>query len=108
MSKLKSLLDLAALVSDEPTAAADTSVDGYAIVIADRGHVWVGATTVTNDWVTIADARAIRRWGTTQGLNELAQKGPLAETKLDAASTVRVSRKAVIALIPTESAKWTS
>ena len=107
MNKLDALLRLVSLAGDEPVEAKTENVDGYAIVVADRGHVWVGTVSVTNEWVTIDGARTIRQWGTTEGLNELAVKGPLSKTKLDAASLVRVSRRAVIALIPTDKNKWT-
>ena len=107
MNKLEALLKLASLVEDgAPADQPPEIVDGYAIVIADRGHSWVGEVEVTTDWVTITDARAIRRWGTSSGLNQLANEGPQAETKLDAAATVRVSRRAVIGLVPTEVCKW--
>ena len=60
------------------------------IIVADRGWVFVG--TITEDHedgtVTIANAKNIRRWGTTSGLGQLVN-GPLAETKCDHYGTVR-------------------
>jgi len=100
-----------------PTAAAFPPADlppaeysGFAIVFADRGFVWVGQVSTTPDWVSITGARAVRRWGTKEGLNELANKGPLENTRLDAKADkpMLVSRKAVIGLIPTEVSKWPS
>lgn len=79
---------------------------GLALVVADRGFVWVGKTTTDPDWVHITAARAVRRWGTSEGLNELAGKGPLTNTRLDAAADLKVSRKALIAIIPCEVDKW--
>lgn len=79
---------------------------GLALVVADRGFVWVGEATTTEDWVEIKGARCVRRWGTKEGLNELALKGPLSETRLDAAADLKVSRKALIAIIPCEAEKW--
>lgn len=79
---------------------------GLVLVVADRGFVWVGQTTTTENWVEIKDARCVRRWGTSEGLNELAKKGPLPTTKLDAPADLKVSRKALIALIPCEAEKW--
>ena len=82
---------------------------GVCLVIADRGHVWVGDCTVDADWCHIEDARAVRRWGTSSGLNELASKGPLPETVLDDAASLSVSRRAVIALVPVKDRKqWTT
>ena len=93
----------------QPAAVAGPAGDfsGHAIAFADRGFVWVGDCHVDGDWLRIKGARAVRRWGTTEGLNELAQKGPLPKTRLDAAADILVSRKALIGLIPTEAAKWT-
>lgn len=79
---------------------------GLVLVVADRGFVWVGEATTTEDWVEIKGARCVRRWGTKEGLNELALKGPLSETRLDAATDLKVSRKALIAIIPCEAEKW--
>lgn len=91
-------------------AAADTAPPlepgALALVIADRGHVWVGRVTVNADFVEIAGARIIRRWGTTDGLNQLAAGGPTSSTKLDAPADVLVARRALIALVPCEASKW--
>jgi hypothetical protein len=85
---------------------------GTAIVVADRGHVWVGRVSRLADWtdeVQISSARIIRRWGTSKGLNELA-RGPIAgKTLLDASVPVlAVSARAVIAIIPVEASAWAS
>lgn len=85
----------------------NTENHGFALVVADRGFVWVGKTVATDaDWVHITGARAVRRWGTSEGLNELAAKGPLPNTRLDAPADLKVSRKALIAIIPCEAEKW--
>lgn len=82
----------------------------YRIVVADRGWVFVGATTQHPDWsLTIANARVIRVWGTDSkkpGLGYLALNGPTASTKLDPSGTVRVPAHAVVATFDTDSAKW--
>lgn len=83
-----------------------TETHGLALVVADRGFVWVGETVTDADWVHITAARVVRRWGTSEGLNELAVKGPLPNTRLDAPSDLKVSRKALIAIIPCEAEKW--
>jgi len=88
------------------TTTTTGQAHGLALVVADRGFVWVGEAVTTEDWVEIAGARAVRRWGTSEGLNQLANEGPLANTKLDAAADVKVSRKALIAIIPCEASKW--
>ena len=45
------------------------------IVIAQRGWVFVGDVTRTENEVVIEDAAVVRRWGTTAGLGQLAAKG---------------------------------
>ncbi|ATG88187.2 hypothetical protein CA606_20035 [Caulobacter vibrioides] len=79
---------------------------GLVLVVADRGFVWVGETVTTPDWVEIKNARCVRRWGTTKGLNQLAIEGPQSSTQLDAPADLKVSRKALIAIIPCEAEKW--
>jgi hypothetical protein len=78
---------------------------GFAIVVLDRGFVYVGNTTIENDWCIITNARNIRQWGTTKGLGELVN-GPLAKTILDLVGTVRAPMRAVISLIDTDASKW--
>lgn len=77
------------------------------IVVLDRGFIYVGAVEVTDDFVTITNAKNIRQWGTTKGLGELIS-GPLADTKLDSTGTVRVSKRALISLIDVDQSKWKS
>ena len=60
-----------------------TIMKTFGIVIADRGWVYVGDIEIDGDWMTISNAKNIRRWGTTAGLGEIAQAGPNNNTKLD-------------------------
>lgn len=78
---------------------------GPCLVVADRGHVWVGHLTRKADGHHVQGARAVRRWGTTAGLNELVS-GPKEATKLDAAADLIIADRAVIAIIPVEAAAW--
>lgn len=82
--------------------------DGPCLVVADRGHVWIAQKVeLDDDFVRLTNGRAVRRWGTSQGLNELAKTGPLPKTIIDAPANLKVSRKALIAIIPCEADKWT-
>lgn len=81
---------------------------GKQIVVLDRGFVYVGNVTTDQDWCVIEGASCIRRWGTSQGLGELATSGPLEHTRLDPAGTVRAPMRAVIALLKCEAEKWTA
>jgi hypothetical protein len=80
-------------------------LQGVAIVVLDRGFVYIGRVTVDGDWCVIENAKNIRVWGTTKGLGELV-KGPTAKTQLDQVGTVRAPMRAVISVIDVESDKW--
>lgn len=79
---------------------------GFAIVVADRGFVYVGEVEHDGEWCVITDAQNIRRWGTSRGLGELAKSGPQENTKLDPVGIVRVPAHAVMHLIDTEKELW--
>jgi hypothetical protein len=53
------------------------------IVILQRGWVMVGRLEKNGNDCKLHNAHVIRCWGTTKGLGELAEKGPLQNTKLD-------------------------
>ncbi len=86
----------------------ECALTGFAIVVLDRGFVYVGQTEVSDDWVVITNARNIRMWGTTAGLGQLALNGPTDKTRLDAAGTVRAPRHALIHLLETEGSQWSA
>jgi hypothetical protein len=84
-----------------------TSVlSGFAIVVLDRGFVYIGNVTHDGEWCVITDAKNIRTWGTTKGLGELATCGPTSKTVLDVVGVVRAPARSVISLIDTEVEKW--
>ncbi len=83
-------------------------LSGFAIVIADRGFVYVGDVEVAGDWCVVCGAHNIRKWGTTKGLGELALNGPLTDTVMDRVGVVRIPMRAVISIIDTEAGKWKS
>ena len=83
-----------------------TSLKGFAIVVADRGFVYVGDADHDGEWCVVTDARNIRYWGTERGLGQLALEGPNDKTKLDAVGVVRIPSHAVMHIIDTECAKW--
>jgi hypothetical protein len=76
------------------------------IAVLDRGFVYVGRCSVHDGVLVISNAQCIRRWGTTKGLGELAHGGPLDQTKLDPAGTIRAPLSAVIHLIDCAPAAW--
>lgn len=74
------------------------------IVIAQRGWVFIGEVTRSESEVVIESAAVVRRWGTTDGLGQLAQSGPTAETRLDPCPTVRIHPLAIVATM--DCAEW--
>lgn len=86
---------------------ADKKDHGPAIVVLDRGFVYVGASVVTDEnWCEIADSKNIRIWGTSNGLGELVLNGPTKTTKLDHCGMVRSSLRAVISIHPVSADVW--
>ena len=85
-----------------------TVLNGYGIVVADRGFIYTGNINHDGDWCVVTNAQNIRRWGTSQGLGELAANGPQAETKLDAYGTVRIPASSVVSIIDSEEHLWRS
>ena len=82
------------------------TLSGYAIIVADRGFVYVGDVDIDEKWCVMSNARNIRYWGTKNGLGELALNGPTDATKLDAVGTVRIPMHAIMHVIETEATKW--
>ena len=96
-----------AALGGKPSAEATASSnEGLNIVILDRGFVYVGDVTIAGDWLIINNAKNVRRWGTTQGLGELAAKGPQSETKLDMGGTIKAPLRALIGLLKCEASQW--
>jgi hypothetical protein len=93
-------------VANEPAAGDLVENHGLQIVILDRGWVYVGNVTIEGNWCVIQNAKCVRRWGTDDGLGQLASKGPQPETKLEVTGTVKANMRAVIGLIGCEASKW--
>ena len=79
---------------------------GNAILVADRGFVYVGDVTVNGDFAEIKNARNLRYWGTKNGLGELVLNGPLENTKLDPCGDLDVPMRAVISIHRSEKKLW--
>ena len=76
------------------------------IVILQRGWVVVGDYSVVKEECVLTDAAVIRLWGTTKGLGELAEKGPLTNTKIDRCPDVRFHPLTVIARMDVNENAW--
>src|SRR5690349_13226036 len=84
-------------------------VEGIRILVLDRGRVKVGRLSyhpqLAFHWF-FEDARVIRRWGTTQGLEQIARDGPTSETVLDLACDCIIPFRGVIEILEANAEKW--
>lgn len=76
------------------------------IVVLHRGWVVVGDYTISGEEVVIENGSVVRRWGTTEGLGEIAIKGPTADTVLDPIPELRVHRLGVVFTLQCTAKKW--
>lgn len=94
-----------------PEIPAETPLpepSGIQIVIASHGWVLVGQTDRSINEISISNSRVIRRWGTTEGLGQIALNGPTSETILDPSGTVRIHPLGVVATIDCVDARWST
>lgn len=80
--------------------------DGIKIVILQRGWVVIGRYHEDGDYGVLVDAYVIRRWGTSEGLGELALQGKQKETKLDKTGVIRFHKLTTVALIDCNEDMW--
>lgn len=76
------------------------------IVILQRGWVFIGKFAQEGSACKLENAYNIRRWGTSEGLGELALKGKQAETKLDKVGTVSFHELTTVAVMDCEQSVW--
>lgn len=76
------------------------------IVFLQRGNVLVGRLSREGDMCTLRDAEVIRRWGTTQGIGEIALNGPTGNTVLDPCGTVTFHVLTSVMVIDCDESKW--
>lgn len=76
------------------------------IVILNRGWIVVGNYSEKGDNCTLTDASVIRIWGTTKGLGELAESGPLTNTKLDPCPNVHFNKLTMVARMDVNETNW--
>lgn len=78
----------------------------HCIIVLDRGFVLYGRVRHQDQYVIINDCQCIRRWGTQQGLGQLAIKGPQPNTTLDPQPQTRVHELQVVQIIRCEGNPW--
>ena len=94
--------------ADYKNAAKTSKQTKKQIVILQRGWVVVGDYSYDSkaNECLLENAAVIRVWGTTKGLGELAENGPLTSTKLDKCPNVRFHPLTVIARMDVAEDKW--
>lgn len=79
------------------------------IVVLQRGWIVVGRFERSGSQCKLHNASVIRRWGTTNGLGEIAEGGPTSSTKLDKCKgVVEFDYMTVVLTIDCEVRKWQS
>jgi hypothetical protein len=76
------------------------------ILVLNRGWNVIGNVKEKDGKTYITNASIIRRWGTTQGLGELAIKGKLPLTILDKCLDIAVDTANVIFVMNCDQSKW--
>ena len=76
------------------------------IVILNRGWVVIGEYSEKGDECTLTNASVIRKWGTTNGLGELAEKGKLTDTVLDSCPNVHFHKMTMVARMDVNETAW--
>ena len=78
------------------------------IVILQRGWVAVGYLSQDGVKCRLDRAAIVRKWGTTEGLPEIARKGPTINTILDKSPAIHFHELTIIASIECVEEKWAS
>jgi len=76
------------------------------ICVLERGWVMVGQLEKDGEEYLLINGSVIRRWGTTEGLGELAMKGPLKETVLEKVPLVKFNKSQLIFTVSCDESKW--
>lgn len=104
-------LDVSSIVVDGKTYVPKEMVQEFngeiKIVILQRGWNMVGRFERNGNDCKLHNASVIRRWGTSNGLGEIAYGGPLENTKLDKTyGVVEFDYLTVAATIACSEEKW--
>lgn len=78
------------------------------ILILQRGWVFVGDLSRDDDGeeFILSNAQNVERWGTTEGLGQLALSGPTTDTVLRDAGTVRCHKLTVVCRLDVDPTHW--
>lgn len=78
------------------------------ICILQRGWVFIGRFSRDGEMCNLENAYTIRRWGTTEGLGQLALQGKQSDTTLDRAGNVTFHQLTIVAMIDCNTDAWNS
>ena len=84
----------------------DSSPTKKQILVLQRGFVVIADVKKVDNEFHLSNGSHIRRWGTTEGLGELAIKGKQENTKLDYFGESQVHELTVIQRINVDKTKW--
>ena len=76
------------------------------ICVLEKGWVLVGILEKDGDEYFLLNGKVIRRWGTTEGLGQLAIHGPQSETKLEKIPTAKFHKNQLIFTLTCDESKW--
>lgn len=107
--KMNKLELIKALLIDSDKEVSDFEVGGseVKIVVLQRGWVFVGKFSQEGSTCKLTDAYNIRSWGTTKGLGELAEGGPIKDkTNLDKVNDVAFHELTSVVIIDCDDKIW--
>lgn len=104
---VKELVEVVQLLKQDKKKPKTISDGGIRICILQRGWVVVGKYSQNGSECKLTDANVVRVWGTTKGLGELAQNGPITDkTKLDPCPDVYFHELVGVFQMQCEVSRW--
>ena len=93
-------------VSYTKTDTIETKATNKQILVLQRGWVVVGDVHQELTTVSVSNCSEIRVWGTSNGLGELAENGPLSETVLDKCPPAQVHELSIVLRMNVNESNW--
>lgn len=100
------LIKLIGLLVKQNPKEEEIATESIKIAVLQRGWVVIGRYTEKGDYCFLSDAYVIRKWGTSEGLGELALKGKQKETVLEKTGIVKFHKLTSVALIDAPHKSW--
>ncbi len=99
--------EIAAFFGAKPAIEQQTPIEQGAryIVTMQRGWIIVGNVTKQGDYLSIENPSVIERWGTTEGLGQLAITGPTSDTRLRKTANMLTHELTVVHLMRVQNDK---